>query len=92
MRILILSNIHDHVYAHITTSINISQNFKYIKFIKYGDISISKSCITQNQSRKIIFNEAHITQALIHYVSSRNIIIKLSKSNKNGNQISHLIK
>ena len=37
--ILILLNIHDHAYAHITLSINISQEFKYIN---HGDISISK--------------------------------------------------
>ena len=45
----LLSNIHDHAYAHITTCINISQEFKHIN---QEDISISKSCITQNQSRK----------------------------------------
>ena len=37
--ILILLNIHDHAYAHITLSINISQEFKHIN---HGDISISK--------------------------------------------------
>ena len=42
------SNIHDHAYAHITTCINISQEFKHIN---HGDISISKSCIIQNQSK-----------------------------------------
>ena len=37
--ILILLNIHDDVYAHITLSINISQEFKHIN---HGDIFISK--------------------------------------------------
>ena len=37
--ILILLNIHDHVYAHITLSINISQEFKHIN---HRDIFISK--------------------------------------------------
>ena len=37
--ILKLLNIHDHTYAHITLSINISQEFKHIN---HGDISISK--------------------------------------------------
>ena len=45
----LLSNIHDHAYAHITTRINMSQEFKHIN---HRDMSISKSCITQNQSRK----------------------------------------
>ena len=44
-----LANIHDNAYAHITTCINISQEFKHIN---HGDIFISKSCISQNQSRK----------------------------------------
>ena len=63
MSILISSNIHDRVYAHITTSINISQDFKYIKFIKHGEIYI----IVMNHSKSIkniISNLAHINQAL----------------------------
>ena len=44
-----LSNIHNHAYAHITTCLNISQEFKHIN---HRDIFISKSCITQNQSKK----------------------------------------
>ena len=37
--ILIILNIHDHAYSHITLSINISQEFKHMN---HEDIFISK--------------------------------------------------
>ena len=56
-QVSILLNIHDHAYsyAHITLSINISQEFKHILRIQthqsWRYIYI-KLCITQNQSIK----------------------------------------
>ena len=60
--------IHDHAYAHITTSINISQKFKHIN---HGDIFIKKSYITQIQSSTYL-----IKHNQNHYASSKSFIIQ----------------